>query len=176
MEDVRRTKNIYYTIIGIVVFVVSIVSLSYAFFAAQVINNESVSTISGEAANLIIDYKEGTNQIYATNIFPNWEAIKNFSVINKSAFNGEYNLYVYDINNELMDGSISFEITSTNNGATIEKMNLPSSTTILKNKVSISGNTTQVYTVKVYYNNLSVSQEHDKGKSFSFKIGIDKAS
>ena len=176
MEDVRRTKNIYYTIIGIVVFVVSIVSLSYAFFAAQVINNESVSTISGAAANLIIEYKEGTSQISATDIFPGWTAIKTFSVINNNAFNGEYNLYVYDINNELMDGSISFDVTGTNGGTTIEKMNLPSSTTTLKNKVSISGNTTQVYTVKVYYNNLSTNQEADKGKSFSFKIGIDKAS
>jgi hypothetical protein len=172
MEDVRRTKNVYYIIIGIVGFVVSIASLSYAFFVAQVLNNESTSTIYGEAANLIIDFKEGTNQIYDTNIFPGWEATKNFSVINKSAVIGEYNLYIYDISNELMDGDISFEITSTNGGATIEKMNLPSSTTTLKNKISISGNTTQVYTVKVYYNNLSISQEYDKGKSFSFKIGI----
>ena len=75
-----------------------------------------------------------------------------------------------------MDGSISFDVTGTNGGATIEKRNLPSNTTTLKNKVSISGNTTQVYTVKVYYNNLSTNQEADKGKSFSFKIGIDKKS
>lgn len=173
MKDVRRTKNIYYILISVVIFIVAVVSLSYAFFVSQVSNNESASTITGEAANLTIEYKEGTSQISATDIFPGWTAIKTFSVINNGGLPGEYSLYVYDINNGLMDGSISFDVTGTNGGATIEKRNLPSSTTTLKSKISISGSTTHVYTVKVYYNNLSVSQEGDKGKSFSFKIGID---
>ena len=175
MKDVRRTKNIFYILISVVIFIVAVVSLSYAFFVSQVNNNESASTITGEAANLTIEYKEGTSQISATDIFPGWTAIKTFSVINKGTTTGEYSLYVYDINNELMDGSISFDVTGTNGGATIEKRNLPSNTTTLKSKISISGSTTHVYTVKVYYNNLSVSQEGDKGKSFSFKIGIDKS-
>lgn len=175
MKDVRRTKNIFYILISVVIFIVAVVSLSYAFFVSQVNNNESASTITGEAANLTIEFKEGTSQISATDIFPDWTAIKTFSVINRGTTTGEYSLYVYDINNELMDGSISFDVTGTNGGATIEKRNLPSNTTTLKSKISISGSTTQVYTVKVYYNNLSVSQEGDKGKSFSFKIGIDKS-
>ena len=175
MKDVRRTKNIFYILISVVIFIVVVVSLSYAFFVSQVNNNESASTITGEAANLTIEFKEGTSQISATDIFPGWTAIKTFSVINNGGLPGEYSLYVYDINNGLMDGSISFDVTGTNGGATIEKMNLPSNTTTLKSKISISGSTTQVYTVKVYYNNLSVSQEGDKGKSFSFKIGIDKS-
>lgn len=175
MKDVRRTKNIFYILISVVIFIVAVVSLSYAFFVSQVSNNESASTITGEAANLTIEYKEGTSQISATDIFPGWTAIKTFSVINNGGLPGEYSLYVYDINNGLMDGSISFDVTGTNGGATIEKRNLPSNTTTLKSKISISGSTTHVYTVKVYYNNLSVNQVTDKGKSFSFKIGIDKS-
>lgn len=175
MKDVRRTKNIFYILISVVIFIVVVVSLSYAFFVSQVNNNESASTITGEAANLTIEFKEGTSQISATDIFPGWTAIKTFSVINNGGLPGEYSLYVYDINNGLMDGSISFDVTGTNGGATIEKRNLPGSTTTLKSKISISGSTTHVYTVKVYYNNLSVNQVTDKGKSFSFKIGIDKS-
>ncbi len=175
MKDVRKTKNIYFTIIGVVIFMVAVVSLSYAFFISQVSNNETASTITGEAANLTIEFKEGTSQINATNIFPGWSATKTFSVINKGGVAGEYSLYLYDVSNNLLDESISIELTSTNNGASISKMNLPSTTTTLNSKVTIAGNTTQVYTLNVYYNNLNVSQETDKGKNFSFKIGINKA-
>ncbi len=169
MRDVKRKTMILLTVFGMFF---SVLGMSYAYFKAKVAGAESTSTVYGVAANLTIEFREGTNQITATDIFPGWYDTKTFKVINNSNTQGEYVLYLFDVTNEFKSESISFEVTSTNSGATVEKMNLPTTDKVLNPRVIISGNTIQEYTVKVYYNNLETSQEEDLGKKFSFKIGI----
>ena len=185
MEDVKRTKNIYYAIIGVVVFIVAVMGLSYAFFISRVEGNESTSTISGEAANLNIIFKEGSEIIEDNAIFPGWEATKTFSVENPGNGEGEYVIYIYDVENELMNGSIVFEITSSDSDAVnFEEQSLPKFDTILypsndasnNPNIQIAGKTVQTYTVKVRYVNFeNIDQKPDMGKTFSFKVGIKKS-
>lgn len=185
MEDVRRTKNIYYILIGVVIFIVAVVSLSYAFFVSQVSNNESTSTITGEAANLNIIFKEGSEIIEDKAIFPGWEATKTFSVENPGNSLGEYVIYIYDVVNELMDGSIVFEITSNSSGAKeFAEQSLPSFNTILypdndasqNPNIKIEGKAVHTYTLTVRYVNFeNINQYPDAGKTFSFKVGIKKS-
>lgn len=169
-------RKVFYIISLTILFILTVAGLSYSFFMARISGNESESTVYGVAANLTIEFREGTNQINATDIFPGWSETKTFSVKNNNAGQGEYALYIFDIENVFMEESISFEITSTNGGANIPNMKLPlSGKKTLDAKVTILGNTTQDYTVKVKYDYLDVNQEIDKGKSFSFKVGIREA-
>lgn len=169
-------RKVFYIVSLTILFILTVAGLSYSFFMAKISGNESESTVYGVAANLTIEFREGTSQINATDIFPGWSETKTFSVKNNNAGQGEYALYIFDIENDFMEESISFEITSTNGGATISNMKLPlSGKKTLDAKVTILGNTTQEYTVKVKYDYLDVNQEIDKGKSFSFKVGIREA-
>ncbi len=168
----EKKKLFIFSVLGLIT---SLVGVSYAFFKASVMGSESNSTIYGVAANLTIEFREGTSQISASDIFPGWSETKTFYIKNNNSAEGEYSLKLFDVENGFMEESISFEITSTNDGASIEKRNLPASDELLEPVIVIAGNTTQEYTVKVYYNNLDVDQSADLGQSFTFKIGIDKA-
>ncbi len=167
----ERTK-IYKIIFSLVGFILMLSGVSYAYFITKVSNNETTSTIASDAANLELEFKEGTNQISASDIFPGWYASKTFTVTNKSSIAVNYSLYISDIVNPLIGDSLSYKIESLDGGFNKNKTLLPSSEEVIGTGIYIQGNTTHTYTVTTYYNNLDVDQSADKGKTFSYKIYI----
>ncbi len=171
----ERTK-IYKIIFSLFGFILMLSGVSYAYFITKVSNNETTSTITADAANLELEFKEGTNQISASDIFPGWYDTKTFSVTNKSSIGTNYSLYIGDIVNPLIGDSLSYKIESLDGGFNKNKTLLPSSEEVIGTGIYIQGNTTHTYTVTTYYNNLDIDQSVDKGKSFSYEIYIKGAS
>lgn len=95
----EKRKIMIFSVLGLVV---SLVGLSYAFFMGKVSGDESESIIYSVAANLTIEFREGTSQISASDIFPGWSATKTIYVKNNSASEGEYSLKIFDEENGLM--------------------------------------------------------------------------
>lgn len=174
MNYIDNKNKIYKVIFSIIGFILTLSGVSYAYFATRINNNENASTIIGEAANLILEFKEG-EQITGNDIFPGWSSTKTFTVNNKNNVNLSYDLYIIDIENNLMEGSISYKIESTNGGYNKDKVLLPSEDEIIAKKINIKANTIHNYKITVYYNNLDVNQESDKGKTFLFKIYIKES-
>ena len=172
MNYINNKNKIYKVVFSLIGFILMLSGVSYAYFVSKVNNNESASTIVGEAANLELEFKEGSNQINGEDIFPGWSDTKTFTVKNKSSIDVYYNLYISDIKNELMSESISYKIESTDGGYNLEKVLLPSTDGIIKTGIYIKGNTSHTYKITTYYNNLDIDQRSEKGKTFSFKIYI----
>ena len=172
MNYINNKNKIYKVVFSLIGFILMLSGVSYAYFVSKINNNESASTIAGEAANLELEFKEGSNQINGDDIFPGWSDTKTFTVKNKSSIDVYYNLYISDIKNELMSESISYKIESTDGGYNLEKVLLPSTDGIIKTGIYIKANTTHTYKVTTYYNNLDIDQSNEKGKTFSFKIYI----
>ncbi len=170
----ERTK-IYKIIFSLVGFILMLSGVSYAYFITKVSNNETTSTITADAANLEIVFKEGTNQITASDIFPGWYASKTFTVTNKGNTDANYTLYISNIVNPLIYGGISYKIESADGGYNKELSLLPLSEEVIKGGINIQGNTTHTYKITTYYNNLDIDQNADKGKTFSYKIYIKTA-
>ncbi len=74
MNYVNNKNKIYKVFFSLIGFVLVLGGVSYAYFVSKVNNNESASTIAGEAANLELEFKEGSNQINGNGIFPGWSA------------------------------------------------------------------------------------------------------
>ena len=172
MNYINNKNKIYKVVFSLIGFILMLSGVSYAYFVSKVNNNESTSTIAGEAANLELEFKEGSNQINGDDIFPGWSDTKTFTVKNKSSIDVYYNLYISDIKNELMSESISYKIESTDGGYNLEKVLLPSTDGIIKTGIYIKGNASHTYKITTYYNNLDIDQSSEKGKTFSFKINI----
>ena len=172
MNYVNNKNKIYKVVFSLIGFILMLSGVSYAYFVSKVNNNESASTIAGEAANLELEFKEGSNQINGDGIFPGWSATKTFTVNNKNKIDAYYNLYIDEIKNELMSESISYKIESTDGGYNGDKVLLPKEDGIIKTGIYIKANTTHTYKVTTYYNNLDIDQSGEKGKTFSFKINI----
>lgn len=56
------------------------IGISYAYFAANFYNSESVSTIKVGSARLELSYEADTNDIVASGIEPGWTASKYFTI------------------------------------------------------------------------------------------------
>ena len=169
--DTKQKIRISILIIGL--FILSM-TLSFAYFSAIITGSESTSTVEAIAANLELTYTDGNKQINANGIFPGWSDSKTFTVENTGDTTTYYVLKMTDItNNFKIDGSISYQITSSDGGANTSKTTLPSVEMPITVPIEIEEGKTHNYTITTYYNNLDENQEKDLGSTFSYTITIE---
>lgn len=149
------------------------IAISYAYFNAKILNNEKESTIVGTAAKLELTFIDGSPEISASGIIPGWSASKTFKVQNTGDRTAFYKLKIKDISNPLVDGGLSYQITSNDGGENISKRLVLSSTRDISLPIEIGVGEEHNYTITTYYNNIDGDQSSDLGKSFSFTIGIE---
>ena len=174
MNYINNKNKIYKVIFSLIGFILMLSGVSYAYFVSKVNNNESASTITAEAATLELKFKEGSNQINGDGIFPGWSDIKTFTVKNNSSITLAYKFKIYDLTNNIVTKSIYYELTGSQ-GENIPKQLLGTTNRDISGSIIIGPHMTHSYTLTVYYENLDIDQSADKGKTFSFKIGIESA-
>ena len=157
---------------------VVILSVTLAYFTAQIIGKGKSVTIN--SANLQIIFTDSDGSISGTNIEPgNWNVTKTFTIENKSNETYKYNIVIQDlVNTFVTEGYLQYKITSTNGGySTDGYVDVPKSETatdkILAYSASIDVGVTQSYTVEfIYKNDEDVDQSDDMGKTLSGKLFI----
>ena len=162
----------------IVSLLVVVLSVSLAYFTAQIIGKGKDVTIN--SADLKIIFTDSDGSISGTNIEPGkWNVTKTFTIENKSNETYKYNIVIQDlINTFVTEGYLQYKITSTNGGYNMtEFKDIPKSSiatdTILAYSASIDVGVTQSYTVEFKYSNdESVDQSEDMGKTLSGKLFI----
>ena len=166
------------TILVVASLLVVVLSVTLAYFTAQIIGKGKNVTIN--SADLKIIFTDSDGSISGTNIEPGkWNVTKTFTIENKSNETYKYNIVIQDlINTFVTEGYLQYKITSTNNGYNMtEFKDVPKSETatdtILAYSASIDVGVTQSYTVEfIYKNDESVDQSEDMGKTLSGKLFI----
>ena len=166
------------TILVVASLLVVVLSVTLAYFTAQIIGKGKNVTIN--SADLKIIFTDSDGSISGTNIEPGkWNVTKTFTIENKSNETYKYNIVIQDLVNIFVtNGYLQYKITSTNNGYNMtEFKDVPKSSapkdTILAYSVSIPVGVTQSYTVEFKYaNDESVDQSDDMGKTLSGKLFI----
>ena len=166
------------TILVVASLLVVVLSVTLAYFTAQIIGKGKIVTIN--SADLKIIFTDSDGSISGTNIEPGkWNVTKTFTIENKSNETYKYNIVIQDlVNTFVTNGYLQYKITSTNNGYNMTKFkDVPKSETatdtILAYSVSISVGVTQSYTVEFKYaNDESVDQSNDMGKKLSGTLFI----
>ena len=153
----------------IVSLLVVVLSVSLAYFTAQIIGKGK--NVSVSSADLKIIFTDSDGNIEGNDITPGWSNSKTFTVENKSKGTYNYNIIIKDLLNTFVtEGYLQYKITSTNNGYNMtEYKDIPKSSTatdtILAKNVSIAVNATQKYTIEFrYVNDENVYQGDDMGK------------
>ena len=166
------------TILVVASLLVVVLSVTLAYFTAQIIGKGKDVTIN--SADLKIIFTDSDGSISGTNIEPGkWNVTKTFTIENKSNETYKYNIVIQNlINTFVTNGYLQYKITSTNGGynMTVFK-DVPKSETatdtILAYSVSIPEAVTQSYTIEFKYaNDESVDQSEDMGKKLSGKLFI----
>ena len=166
------------TILVVASLLVVVLSVTLAYFTAQIIGQGKNVTIN--SADLKIIFTDSDGSISGTNIEPGkWNVTKTFTIENKSNETYKYNIVIQNlINTFVTNGYLQYKITSTNGGYNMtEFKDVPKSETatdtILAYSASIDVGVTQSYTVEfIYKNNESVDQSEDMGKTLNGKLFI----
>ena len=162
----------------IVSLLVVVLSVSLAYFTAQIIGKGKNVTIN--SADLKIIFTDSDGSISGSNIEPGkWDVTKTFTIENKSNETYKYNIVIQDlVNTFVTEGYLQYKITSTNGGYNMTEFeDIPKSSiatdTILAYSASIDVGVTQSYTVEFKYaNDESVDQSDDMGKKLSGTLFI----
>ena len=166
------------TILVVASLLVVVLSVTLAYFTAQIIGKRKDVTIN--SADLKIIFTDSDGSISGTNIEPGkWNVTKTFTIENKSNETYKYNIVIQDlVNTFVTNGYLQYKITSTNNGYNMtEFKDVPKSSVatdkILAYSVSIPVGVTQSYTIEFKYaNDESVDQSEDMGRKLSGKLFI----
>ena len=166
------------TILVVASLLVVVLSVTLAYFTAQIIGKEKDVTIN--SADLKIIFTDSDGSISGSNIEPGkWNVTKTFTIENKSNETYKYNIVIQNlVNTFVTEGYLQYKITSTNGGYNMtEFKDVPKSSApkdkILAYSVVIPNGVTQSYTFEFKYaNDESVDQSDDMGKKLSGKLFI----
>ena len=161
----------------IVSLLVVVLSVSLAYFTAQIIGKGK--TVDVSSANLQIVFTDSDGALTETDIEPGWSATKTFTIKNDTKTEYKYNIVIKNLLNTFVtNGYLQYKITSTNDGYNMtEFKDIPKSSapkdTILAYSVVIPNGVTQSYTIEFkYVNDESVDQSDDMGKKLSGTLFI----
>ena len=165
----------------IVSLLVVVLSVSLAYFTAQIIGKGK--DISVASTNLQIIFTDSDGAISGSNIEPGWSDTKTFTIKNDTKTEYKYNIVIKDlVNTFVTEGYLQYKITSTNNGYSMtDYVDVPKSSTatdtILAKNVGIAVNVTQTYTIEFrYLNDEDVDQGDDMGKVLKGTLFITEGS
>ena len=165
------------TILVVASLLVVVLSVTLAYFTAQIIGKGKDVSVS--SADLKIIFTDSDGNIEGNGITPGWSNSKTFTVKNESNRTYKYDIIIKDlVNTFVTEVYLQYKITSTNNGYNMtDYVSVPKSSTatdtILAKNVSIAVNATQKYTIEFRYaNDENVDQSEDMGKKLSGTLFI----
>ena len=175
----KKQKTTFYTatVILSILIILSIVSLSYAFFTSIITGNETASSDVVETGTLSIVYTNG-QELRGESIEPGWSLSKTFTVENTGTVESTYNINWENLTNTFVNKTdLVMSLTSTNGGGTLSESQIRGSGShinIIKD-IKIEPRVIQEYTLTIEYKNKDYDQSSDMGKSLIGKIEVRDA-
>ncbi|MDD2409471.1 MAG: hypothetical protein PHD03_01980 [Bacilli bacterium] len=180
-----KKRDITKAILFVVVILLAVIGISYAYFTANISNSESATTLTVTGGTMTINYSGGT-EINVSNVFPKPEAAttKTFTVTgtNTTAIAMNYKCTLVVTGNTFSSNALKYKMTSTNtdgNGTiipaiTIEQNIATGTNTLLLGNGSFAGPTggakIHTYALSIYFPSTVSSQNADQDKSFTAYI------
>ena len=177
----KKQKLTFYTasVILSILIILSIVSLSYAFFTSIITGNETASSDVVETGSLSIVYTNG-QELKGESIEPGWSLSKTFTVENTGTVEATYNINWENLTNTFVNKTdLVMSLTSTNGGGTLASTTVPTlgNNINIISDVLVEPNTTQTYTITFNYaRSTTEDQTVDSNKTFSGTLDITPSS
>ena len=176
MKDDKK----YIYVVAVLLLVVVALGISYAWFSAIITGNDTAKNNKVVTGNLELTYTD-TNEISLDNVIPGDSFTKEVSVKNTGTLDAKYNLVWQSLTNTITNDELVIEATckrlnsSGTEEGTCESISQKTvSSNTIKKKISIEPNITHEYTIKITFIDTGASQNYNKNKSFSGKLGIEE--
>ena len=161
----------------VVCLIVSVMSVSLAFFSAGIIGNGK--NVSVNAKELTINF-DNNNEIASGIIEPGWSSANTFSITNKSKTNFTYDIVLKNYKNTTKtNGYLVYKITSTNGYNMTEFKDMPKDgentyDLVIARDITIEPGSSnkQSYTLEIKYLDSSEDQSIDMGSTVTGSLYI----
>jgi len=180
-----KKRNMTKVIMFVVVILLAVVGVSYAYFTANISGSESTTTLTVTGGTMAITYSGGST-ITVSNIFPKPEAAttKTFTVSGTSttAIAMKYKCSLVVTGNTFSSNALNYMMTSTNTGSngtpipaisTAQNLATGTSTLLLGNGQfagPTGGAKVHTYVLSIYFPSTASNQNADQNKSFTAYI------
>ena len=176
----NKSQKIVISIVSVVLILLIMFGLTYAYFLTQIKGNTNEKSISVTTADLKLEYGDGNGFVTLYNVVPNTTitplVTKTFTVSNKGNVTVDYGVFLEDVINtfeRVEDLDLKVECTSSMDNKTCngydDKM-LINNDMLFSN--SIDENEIQTYTLTLDYKEKDVDQSVDMNKNVSAKVQI----
>lgn len=174
-----KKAKIIVSISGIVLVMLILLGLTYAYFLTRIQGNTNSKSISVTTADLKLVYNDGSDGVIGgENLIPSeTEYTKTFTVKNDGNANVEYGVYLIDVINTLVrKDDVKYTLNCTTDG-TITSNKVTTETTFpsgIKQLITneIEPGKTHTYTFTFTYKDTGTDQSIDMGKELSAKLQI----
>ena len=174
----NRKSKIIVSVVGIVVVLLALLGLTYAYYLTRIQGNTNTNSISVTSANLKIVYGENNpNIIIKEGAMPGEKlAEKNFTITNSGSGTASYSIIIDNMENDFKrNQDLKYTLTKSGVNDPIASGNLAVGThQILVPKLNIAKETTETYIFTLIYDNPNEDQSVDMGKTLSLRLNIEE--
>lgn len=174
----RDKKYLYLTLI--IILLLAIFAISYAWFNAVLSGNDSANTNVVTTGKLELSYND-TDEIYLENAVPGDSFTKEINVKNTGNIDASYNLVWQELTNEIINDELVIEATCQriNNSGKVEGtcesiLQTPVKHNSIKRNILIESGVTHKYIIKITFIDIGSNQNYNKKKVFNGKLGIEE--
>ena len=175
MVKIFSKKNILLVSIIVVSLIVTIVSVSYAYFTASVSGNSNASNTVITTGTMQLSFSDGP-LIEVSNLLPGSSVVKEFSVTNTGNLKSEYDVYFSELLNMFSNkDELVYIINSSNGCSNLNQREVPdNSGEKMVSGCLINPGQTHNYTLNITFKETDEIQDGNKGKFVDFKISVNE--
>ena len=180
-NEISKSNKIKIIVITLLVFIVSVAGISYAYFTIRVTGNEDASSMRLTTANMQLIYTD-VQIVSGEYTQPGWTQTKTLTIQNTGNQTVEYAIIWRDLYNEITNGELVISATCTSNiqGNTcngIDEKIVPTKLTeahniLVKSGISIEPNETHTYTLTALFKETGSNQNYNQNKEFYGTLNI----
>ena len=178
-NEITKTNKIKVIVITLLIFIVSIAGISYAYFTIQITGNDTASSMRLSTANMSLIYND-VQIASGEYVTPGWSETKTLTVTNNGNVTSDYIIKFRELTNTIIYGELVLLATCSSSSGTCD--NLPeravhSASTEITNAymygpISIDPGVTHTYTLTIEFIETGSNQNYNQNKYFNGTLNI----
>ena len=178
--EINKTNKVKIIVIAVLIFMVAVAGVSYAYFVVQVTGNETASSARLTTANKTLVYND-VQLASGQYVTPGWSDTKTITVTNNGDIDATYMIIWRELLNEITNNELVIRATCSSSvqGNTCPgfEKTIPTKLTeahnvTVKNGITIEPGEVHTYTVTFEFVETGSLQNYNQGKSFYGTLNI----
>ena len=178
-NEITKTNKVKVIVVTLLIFIVSIAGITYAYFTIQITGNDTASSMRLTTANMSLIYND-VQIVSGEHATPGWTQTKTLTVTNNGNVTAYYTIIWRDLYNEVTNNELVISATcSSTSGScpTISETVVPTTnpeghSINVKQNIEIPVGVTHTYTLTALFKETGSNQNYNQNREFYGTLNI----